>query len=96
MIISNRNCQFLIITTDYNKADWDDNERYYRICFSVYCASYCCGVSIQHLTLSSSVHPIITSLMRYHLYFTVRRLLRRMDGGETMSDISREFNARKF
>ena len=34
----------LIISTDYNKADWDDNESYYRVCSSVYCTSYCCGV----------------------------------------------------
>ena len=57
---------------------------------SVYRASYCCGVSIEHLTPSDDVHPIITSLMRFLLYFTVRRLLRRMERGESMSDISRE------
>ena len=86
----------LAITTDCTKADWDDDESYYRVCFSVNCASYCCGVSIQQLTPSASVHQIITSLMRFHLHFTVRRLLRRMEGGEKMNDISREFNAGKF
>ena len=84
------------ITTDYNKADWDDNESYYQVCFAVYCASYCCGVSIEHLTPSEDVHPIITSLIRFHLYFTVRRLIRRMQGGEKMSTISTEFSAGKF
>ena len=84
------------ITTDYNKADWDDNESYYQVCFAVYCASYCCGVSIEHLTPSKDVHPIITSLMRFHLYFTVRRLIRRMQGGGKMSAISREFSAGEF
>ena len=74
----------LNITTNYNKAEWDDNESYYQVCFAVYCASYCCGVSIQHLTPSSEVHPIITSLMRFHLYFTVRRLIKRMQGQEKM------------
>ena len=77
----------LVITTSYTKADWDDDESYYQVCFSVYCTSYCCGVS---------VHLIITSIMHYHLYFTVRRLLKGMDGGEKMSDISREFNAEEF
>ena len=84
------------ITTDYDKADRDDNESYYQVCFAVYCASYCCGVSIEHLTPSKDVHPIITSLMRFHLYFTVRRLIRRMQGGEKMSTISTEFSAGKF
>ena len=34
--------------------------------------------------------------MRFHLYFTVRRLLRRMKGGESMSNISSEFGAGEF
>ena len=70
------------IATNYTKADWDDDESYYQVCFLVYCTSYCCSVSIQHLTPPSSVHPI-TSLMHFHLYFTIRR----MEGGEKMSDI---------
>ena len=86
----------LNITTNYWIGNWSDSESYYRVCFSVYCAAYCCGISIQHLTPSKDVFPIITSIMRFHLYFTVRRLLRRMDGGEKMSDISREFSANKF
>ena len=73
----------LNITTDYWIGNWN-----YIVCFSVYCAAYCCGIWIQHLTPSEEVFPI----MRFHLYFTVRR----MDGGEKMSDISREFSANKF
>ena len=60
---------------------------YFRVVFLIYCASYCCRISIQHLTPSISVHPLITSLMQYHPCFTVRR----MEGGEKMSDISQEF-----
>ena len=41
----------LDITTSYEKAEWGDNESYYQVC----CASYCCGVSIQHLTPSTEV-----------------------------------------
>ena len=73
-----------------------NNESYYQVCFAVYHASYCCRVSIQHLTLSAKVHPIITSLMRFHIYFTVRQLIRRMQGQEKMSTISREFSVGEF
>ena len=84
------------ISMQYWKGNWDDNESYFCVCFAVYCASYCCGISIQHLTPSSNVFPVITSVMRFHLYFTVRRLLRQMESREKMSDISREFNASEF
>ena len=68
------------ITTSYRKGSWDNNEIYYQLIFTVYCATYCCGIPIQHLT-PQDIHPIITSLMRFHVYFTVRRL-RRIQGGE--------------
>ena len=86
----------LQITTNYWIGNWNDDESYYQVCFATYCASYCCGISIQHLTPSQDVFPIITSIMRFHLYFTIRRILQRMDGGEKMSDISREFDANDF
>ena len=41
----------------------------------------------QHLTPSQDIHPIITSLMRFHVFFTIRRKLRRLDGNEKMSHI---------
>ena len=81
------------ITTSYRKGTSDDDEIYYQLIFTVYCATYCCGISTQHLTPSQDVHPIITSLIRFHVYFTIRRLLRRIQGGEKMSDISKEFSS---
>ena len=36
---------------------------------------------------------IITSLMRFHVYFTTRRVLRRLDSAESMGVIPREFGA---
>ena len=75
------------ITTSYRKGTWDD-EIYYQLIFSVYCATYCCGISIQHLTPSQDIHPIITSLMHFHVYFTIRRIIR-LDGNEKMSHICR-------
>ena len=86
----------LNITTPYWKADWDDNESFYQIYFAVYGAAYCWGVSIRHLILPDNVHPIITSLMRYRLYFTVRRLQCRIQGSERMCNISREFGANEL
>ena len=32
------------ITTSCRKGTWDDDEIYYKITFSVYCATYCCGI----------------------------------------------------
>ena len=86
----------VINITDFNKAAWDNNESYYHVCFSMYCSSYCCSISIQHLKFNADVFPIITSLMRFHVYFTIRRLLRRMKGSKQMSAISREFSAGNF
>ena len=81
------------ITTSYKKGTWDDDEIYYKIIFSVYCATYCCGISIQHLTPKEDIYPIITSLMCFHMYCTIRRILRRLDGNEKMSNISAELSA---
>ena len=58
---------------------------------ATYCTFYCYGVSAQHQ--SATAHPIIVSVIRVHLYFTVMRLLRRMEGGESMAAISREYGA---
>ena len=39
-------------------------------------ATYASGISIKHLTFSPDVPKQITSFMRFHLYFTVRRIMR--------------------
>ena len=39
------------------------------------------------------IYPIITSLMRFNAYFTIRKILRRLDGNEKMLNISAEFSA---
>ena len=80
------------ITTSYRKGTWDDDDIYYKIIFSV-CATYCCGISIQHLAPKEDINAIITFLMHFHVYFTVRRILRRLDGNEKLSNISAEFSA---
>ena len=54
---------FLPDITTYRKGTWDDDEIYYKIIFS----TYCCGISIEHLTPKEDIHPIITSLMCFHV-----------------------------
>ena len=75
---------------------WSDESAYYRSLFATYCASYCCGVSTQHLSESAGVHPIIVSVMRFHIYFTIMRLVRRMESGESMASLSREYGTGAF
>ena len=77
--------------TSYRKGRWDDDEIYYKIIFSI-CATYFCGISIQHLTPKEDINPIIRSLIYFHVYFTIRRILR-LDGNEKMSNISGELSA---
>lgn len=86
----------LSLWTDETKSKWEDNNFYYQACFAMYCATYCCGVSIQHLTPNVNAHHIITSLMRFHVYFTIRRLLIRMLNAEKISSLSTEFKAGDF
>ena len=71
---------------------WRDNSMYYKMIFSTYVASYLTGISREHLTFKDDVHPIITSLMRYTLYYTISVVLLRLET-EKMSDLSREYGA---
>ena len=81
------------ITSSKYHATWGDKLDYFQTIFGVYCSTFCCGVSKEHLTPSDDVHPIITSIMRFHFYFTTKRIIARVNNGEKMSAISREFNA---
>ena len=44
--------------------------------FAVWCASSACGVSSAHLNYKA--HPMIRSVYRFHLYYHVRRVLKRL------------------
>ena len=44
--------------------------------FAVFCASSACGVSSAHLNYSK--HPMIRSVYRFHVYYHVRRVLKRL------------------
>ena len=44
--------------------------------FAVFCASSACGVSSAHLNYTK--HPMIRSVYRFHLYYKVRRILKKL------------------
>lgn len=81
------------VTNSSSRSTWNDNESYYRTMFATYCASYCCGVGMEHLTPHPMVYQLITSIIRFHLYIKVRRLMKRMEAGWSMRAISKEFRA---
>ena len=71
----------LYINTDQN-ALWDIRKNYFQTIIGTWIATYACGVSIQHLTFCQDVPKQITSCMRFHLYFTVRRIMRQLSIGD--------------
>ena len=42
----------------------------------VFCASYACGVSSEHLNYKK--HSMVRALYRFHVYYHVRRILKRL------------------
>ena len=44
--------------------------------FAVFCASSACGVSSAHLNYTK--HPMIRSVYRFHIYYHVRRILKKL------------------
>ena len=60
--------------TNWNKAPlklWQT-----QLKFAVWCASSACGVSSAHLNYKA--HPTIRSVYRFHIYYHVRRVLKRL------------------
>ena len=60
--------------TNWNKAPmhlWQT-----QLNFEVWCASSACGVSSAHLNYTK--HPMIRSVYRFHIYYHVRRILKRL------------------
>ena len=66
---------------------WDDTSTYYQMIFATYIASYLTGISREHLEFKDDVHPVITSLMRYTLYYTISVVMTRLET-EPMSDLN--------
>ena len=60
--------------TNWNKAPmtlWQT-----QLNFAVFCASSACGVSSAHLNYTK--HPMIRSIYRFHVYYHVRRVLKKL------------------
>ena len=60
--------------TNWNKAPlqlWQTQLNYV-----VFCASSACGVSLAHLNYTK--HPMIRSVYRFHIYYHVRRILKKL------------------
>ena len=60
--------------TNWNKAPmqlWQT-----QLNFAVWCASSACGVSSAHL--NHTKHPVIRSVYRFHVYYHVRRILKKL------------------
>ena len=85
------------IDTSTSKSKWSDAETYYRVVLFTYLSTYGCGISMQHLSESPNVPggKIITSLMRFHVYFTIQRLLSRASSGESVRAISKMYKRRR-
>ena len=58
--------------TNWNKAPL----RLWQRDLAVFCASSACGVSSEHLNYKN--HPMVRSLYRFHLYYHLRLLLKRL------------------
>ncbi len=62
---------------DIRKRPFDyENEPYFTMLCATYVASFLCGISTQHLTESENVPKIITSMVRYHLYYQIRKFMK--------------------
>ena len=57
---------------------FDMSQHYYDSLVGAYVASYVCGISIEHLTPSPEIPKQITSFLRFHIYFTIRRITREL------------------
>ena len=65
---------------DIRKAPFDyKREPYFAMISAAYIATYLCGISMEHLDPpeSSNVPNLITTIMRYHLYYTIRKFMKR-------------------
>ena len=78
----------------YN-AKWDLKDSYFQSLVATWTASYDSGVSIQHLTFSNDVPKQVTSLMRFHIYFTICRYMRKIEVMDKtqIDSLMREYNS---
>ena len=68
----------LNITTK-DSVSWSLKEPYYQSLVGTWIATYASGISTEHLTFKPEVPKQITSLMRFHPYFTVRKIMKELE-----------------
>ena len=62
---------------DIRKVDFDyKSEPYFAMIASAYVATFLSGISVLNLYETPNVPRIITSIARYHLYFTISKFMR--------------------
>ena len=57
---------------------FDMSQHYNDSLVGAYVASYVCGISIEHLTPFVEIPQQLTSLLRFHIYFTICRITREL------------------
>ena len=84
----------LNIKSGYN-AEWGIKNPYFQSIVGSWIASYASGVSIQHRTFNDDVPKPITSLMIFHIYFTIQRFMRKPEviDKTQINNLMREYNS---
>ena len=63
----------------------------------VFCASYACGVSVEHL---NAKEPMIRSIYRFHVYYHIRRILKILEISlpyeNSFNQCNNPYNNKKF
>ncbi len=54
-----------------------EKEPYFAMICATYVASLLCGISLRHLSENKNTPKIITSLARYHLYYQIRKFMKK-------------------
>ena len=66
------------VITNSSSADYKKNP-YMAAIVAAYVTTYLCGVSTQHLAFDDKTPKVITSIMRYHLYYQIKKFLKNPD-----------------
>ncbi|CAB4026822.1 Hypothetical predicted protein, partial [Paramuricea clavata] len=65
------------VPTDIRNVSMDfENEPYFAQICSAYIATFLCGISVKNLEWNDSTPKQITSIARYHLYYTMRKFMK--------------------
>ena len=57
--------------------------------FAVFCASSACGVSVEHM---NAERPMLRSIYRFHIYYHIRRILKRLEIPLTYKNSFSQYN----